>query len=142
MAKRILIVEDQRDLRSLLAVMLRFMGYETIEAETGEQALKKAVSEDPQLILMDLGLPGMSGIDTAKALKQNPTTARIPIIGQSAWDHKLWKKVALEAGMVEYIQKPFRPETLKDAIERFIISNVQATEHREKVPGSRVRFSS
>jgi DNA-binding response OmpR family regulator len=83
---------------------------------------------------MDLGLPGMSGIDAARALKQNPTTARIPIIGQSAWDHRLWKKVALEAGMVEYIQKPFRPERLKDAIERFITHNVQHSEHGEKVP--------
>ena len=104
-------------MRSLLADMLRFMGYETIEAETGEQALDKALSENPDLILMDLAMPGMGGIDVARALKLNPTTARIPIIAQSAWDHKLWKKAALEAGMVEYLQKPFLPNVLKDAIE-------------------------
>jgi CheY-like chemotaxis protein len=131
MAKRILIVEDHHELRSLLADMLRFMRYETIEAETGEQALEKAVSENPDLILMDLGLPGMDGIGIARALKQNPTTARIPIIGQSAWDQKLWKKVALEAGMVEYIQKPFLPNVLKDAIEKFITPNIpQNTDYR------------
>jgi CheY-like chemotaxis protein len=122
MATRILIVEDDHESRWVLANMLRLMGYETIEAETAEQALEKAVSEGPQLILMDLGLPQMSGVDATRALKQNRTSARIPVIGQSACDHKLWKKAAVDAGMVEYIQKPFGAETLKAAIERCLIS--------------------
>jgi CheY-like chemotaxis protein len=129
MAKKILIVEDHNDLRWLLADIL-CLGYETIEAETAEQALEKATSEHPDLILMDIALPEMNGIDAARALKENPVTADIPIIALSASDQKLWKKVALQAGMVEYIQKPFFPNVLKDAIERVLRLISQETDHR------------
>jgi PleD family two-component response regulator len=83
MAKRILVVEDVDDSRSILVMILqRFCGYETIEA-TGTEAVEKALSEKPDLILMDLGLPDITGVDAAKALKGNLSTAHIPIVAHT-----------------------------------------------------------
>jgi len=71
MAKKILVVEDRDDSRTILiAILTRFCGYETIEAANGTEAVEKAVSEKPDLILMDLDLPDISGIDAAKARKR------------------------------------------------------------------------
>ena len=81
MAKRILVVEDVEDSRSILVMILqRFCGYETIE---GTEAVEKALSEKPDLILMDLGLPDITGVDAAKALKGNLSTAHIPIVAHT-----------------------------------------------------------
>lgn len=71
MAKKILVVEDVDDSRSILVVILqRFCGYDTIEAATGKEAIQKALAEKPDLIVMDLGLPDMTGVDAAKTLKR------------------------------------------------------------------------
>jgi CheY-like chemotaxis protein len=122
MAKRILIVEDVEDSRSILAIIVqRFCGYDTIEAATGTEAVQKALSERPHLILMDLGLPDITGVDAAKALKENPSTAHIPIIAHTAWTVGRWRDAALNAGMVEYLEKPVTKELMKTTIERFIL---------------------
>jgi CheY-like chemotaxis protein len=92
MTKKILVVEDRDDSRTILvAILKRFCGYETIEATNGAEAIEKAAAEKPDLILMDLDLPGISGIDAAKAVKENPNTAHIPIVAQSAWSSRQWK---------------------------------------------------
>jgi two-component system cell cycle response regulator DivK len=92
MSKRILVVEDRDDSRTILvAILKRFCGYETIEAASGAEAIEKAVSEKPDLILMDLDLPDISGMDAAKAVKENPNTAHIPIVAQTAWSSRQWK---------------------------------------------------
>jgi DNA-binding NtrC family response regulator len=79
MAKKILVVEDVEDSRAILIIILqRFCGYETIEAGTGTEAIQKTVVERPDLIVMDLGLPDITGVEVAKALKENPNTAQIP----------------------------------------------------------------
>ena len=120
MAKRILVVEDNEDSRFVLVSTLHRIGYETIEARTGTEGVKKALSEKPDLIVMDLGLPGMSGIDAAKAIKENLTTAHIPIIAHSAWSPSRWKEEVLKVGMVDYLEKPVSPELMKTTIEKFI----------------------
>jgi len=123
MAKRILVVEDRDDSRTILiAILTRFCGYETIEAANGTEAVEKAVSEKPDLILMDLDLPDISGIDAAKAVKENPNTAHIPIIAQTAWSWRQWKGKVLKAGMVDYLEKPVSIDLMKATIERFIRS--------------------
>jgi CheY-like chemotaxis protein len=121
MANRILIVEDVEDSRAILVVILqRYCGYETIEAATGTEAIQKALSEKPDLIVMDLGLPDLDGVDAAKALKANPTTAHVPIIAHTAWSPAKWRETALSAGMVEYLEKPVPKELMKETIERYI----------------------
>src|SRR5215471_19241742 len=121
MAKRILVVEDVEDSRFILATTLRSIGYEPIEAETGTQGVEKGVTEKPHLILMDLGLPGMSGIDAAKALKKNLITAHIPIIAHTAWTPSQCKEEVLKAGMVDYLEKPASRELIKATIEKLLI---------------------
>ena len=121
MAKRILVVEDNEDSRFILVVILRSLGYETAEAETGTQGVEKALSQEPDLIVMDLGLPGISGIDATKEIKKNPSTAHIPIIAHSAWSPSQWKEEALEVGMVGYLEKPVSRELMNATIEKFIL---------------------
>jgi CheY-like chemotaxis protein len=77
MAKSVLIVEDNEHLRQILASILGFSGYEIFEVGTGIQAIEKALAAKPKLILLDLDLPDMTGIATAKAIKKNSTTAGI-----------------------------------------------------------------
>jgi CheY-like chemotaxis protein len=121
MAKRILVVEDGGDLRAtFVAVLTRVGGYETIEAINGREAIEKAVSEKPDLILMDVALPDISGIDAARAMKNNPRTAHIPIIAQTGWGASRWQAAALAAGIVAYLQKPASMELIISTIEKFL----------------------
>jgi CheY-like chemotaxis protein len=121
MAKTILIVEDVEDSRAILVLILqRYCGYQTIEAATGTQGIQKAIAEIPDLIVMDLGLPDIDGVDAARALKANPSTAHIPIIAHTAWSAAEWQEAALNAGMVKYLQKPVPKELMKETIERYI----------------------
>jgi CheY-like chemotaxis protein len=122
MSKRILVVEDRDDARTILvAILRRFCGYETIEAANGTEAIEKAVSEQPDLILMDLDLPDISGLDAARAVKKNADTAHIPIIAQTAWSSRQWKGKVLQVGMVDYLEKPVSMELMKATIEKFIL---------------------
>jgi two-component system, cell cycle response regulator DivK len=122
MSNRILVVEDRDDLRTILvSILKRFCGYETIEAANGAEAIEKAVAEKPDLILMDLDLPDISGIDAAKAVKENPNTAHIPIVAQTAWSSRQWKGKVLKLGMVDYLEKPVSMELMKATIEKFIL---------------------
>ena len=122
MAKKILVVEDVDDSRSILVVMLqRYCGYETIEAATGVEAVEKATSDKPDLIVMDLGLPGMSGIDATKVLKANPSTANIPIVAHTAWSAAQWGDMTRNVGMVEFLEKPVPIKIMKQTIEKLFL---------------------
>jgi CheY-like chemotaxis protein len=119
--KRILIVDDSDDSRYILGIILdRSRGYETIEAATGSEAIKKAIAEKPDLIIMDLGLPGISGVDATKVIKNNSSTAHIPIIAHTVWPADSCKQDALDAGMVDYLEKPVSMRLMKKTIEKFI----------------------
>ena len=120
MARTILLVEDNEDCRFLFVLILHSMGYKTIEAESGLQAVQRALFEKPDLILMDLGLLDMSGIDAAIAIKKNLMTAHIPIIAHTARSADRWKENALKAGMVGYLEKPVSKELIKATIEKFL----------------------
>lgn len=121
MGKKILVVEDYADSRSMLVYLLESLGYEITEAANGTQALEKAVSDQPHLIIMDLALPEMTGVDAAKALKENPTTAHIPIVAYSALTSRQWREKASAAGMVGYLPKPVSLGLIKETIEKHIL---------------------
>jgi two-component system cell cycle response regulator DivK len=104
----------------VVAVLTRVGGYETIEAASGREAVDKAITEKPDLILMDVDLPDISGIDAARAVKSNPMTAHIPIIAQTGWGSSRWKAAALAAGIVAYLQKPVSLELIISTIEKFL----------------------
>jgi len=121
MAKSVLIIEDNEHVREIFVSMLRSAGYEILDAGTGTQGIEKALSAKPNLILLDLDLPDMTGMDTARAIRKNSTTAHIPIIACSAWSGREWREEALRAGMVEYLQKPIPSELIKAKVRQFIL---------------------
>jgi CheY-like chemotaxis protein len=118
---RILVVDDSDDVRSFLVLLLeRSGGYQTLEAGTGQEAVEKAISEKPDLILMDIRLPDISGFAATQAIKSNPSAAHIPIVAFSALFSLEWKQKALKAGMVAYLQKPIKLQLLIETIQKFI----------------------
>jgi two-component system, cell cycle response regulator DivK len=122
-ARKVLVVDDNDNVRSFLVLLLEQSGgYETLEAATGEEAVEKAISWRPDVILMDIILPGINGVDATKAIRNNPSTAQIPIIAYSALPLVGWKEQALKAGMVAYLQKPFNLQLLMETIQKFIPS--------------------
>ncbi|MBI4256867.1 response regulator [Candidatus Uhrbacteria bacterium] len=123
MPLKILIVEDHPDSREILVFQLRHVGYETIEAANGPEGIEKAIGQGPDLIVMDLGLPGINGIDATVKLKQNPKTANIPVIAYTAWEEQIYKDRALEAGMAEFLTKPTPPKVFGEVLQRVLQSN-------------------
>lgn len=127
MPAKILIVEDHRDSRALLVLMLRSMGYEVIEAANGQEAIDKAGAEGPDLVIMDLGLPGINGIEATVKLKQDLKTAHIPVIAYSAWSEEQYRAQALKAGMVEYLPKPTAPRVFQKVLQRLLTKEQEKT---------------
>ena len=123
MTNSILIVDDNEDLRKVLAWLLQPRGYETLQAATGREAIEKAIVAQPSLILLDLHLPDMSGVDTARAIKKDQRTALIPIVGWSAYVGERWREEALRAGMVAYMEKPLSAPVIEATIKQFILPN-------------------
>lgn len=119
MPGKILVVEDHPDSREVLVFQLGHMNYEVFEAASGEEGIEKALTEGPDLIIMDLGIPGINGIEATVRLKENPKTAHIPVIALTAWGEG-YKHKASDAGMVEYLTKPTHLQVLKEVIERFL----------------------
>lgn len=120
MPVKILIVEDHPDSREVLKIQIEIIGYEVIEAASGEEALNKAVAEHPDLVIMDLGLPGISGLEATTRLKADPKTARIPVVGYSAYPEDLFKQKAQEARMAAFLTKPTLPRRFKEVIEKLL----------------------
>ena len=119
--KKILVVDDSDASRSILGLILRrSLGYEMIEAATGNEAVRKAISEKPDLIIMDLGLPEISGVAATKVIKENSDTAHIPIIAHTVWPADSHREEALNAGMADYLQKPVSMGLMASTIEKFL----------------------
>jgi DNA-binding response OmpR family regulator len=109
---RILIAEDERDIRDLITFTLRFAGYDVIAVSNGEEAVAAANHELPDLILMDVRMPRMTGYEACKILKAEATTADIPVVFLSAKGQEAEVKAGLDAGADEYIIKPFSTDEL------------------------------
>src|SRR6266508_6420120 len=110
--KTILIIEDEKDLAELVALNLGKEGYRSLIALDGISGLEAARSQSPDLILLDLMLPGMTGVDVCKALKGNLKTAAIPIILQTAKGEEIDRVVGFEIGADDYVVKPFSTREL------------------------------
>jgi len=108
----ILIIEDYPDTRELLSAMLRGKGYKVIEAEDGLEGLLKATAMYPDLIIMDLSLPEMDGVEAARRIHRQAKLAHIPIFVVSAYLTEEVKEDVCKAGCVEVFPKPFDAELL------------------------------
>lgn len=108
----ILIVEDEEDLRDIIIYNLERNGYHTIGVETGELGLEQAIALKPDLVILDLMLPGMSGLNVCRAIRQGDGTKKIPIIMVSAMGEEADIVSGLELGADDYLPKPFSPRIL------------------------------
>ena len=116
----ILIVEDNPLTLHVLIEYLKNLGFNTPVARSGEEALRQIGIAKPDLILLDILLPGIDGFETCHRLKSNETTKNIPIIFITALSDTTDKVKAFEAGGVDYITKPFDPEDILTTIERAV----------------------
>ena len=112
MASRVLIVEDERDIRDLVVHHLERDGYQVSTAGSGEEALLRVGKSPPDLVLLDLMLPAMSGLEVCRRLRQEPATATLPILMLTAKADEVDRVVGLELGADDYVVKPFSPKEL------------------------------
>jgi len=114
---KILIADDERDMRELMGFTLRFAGFEVVLAADGFEALEKALLEQPDLMLLDVRMPKMTGYEVCNRLRKNPATSAIPVVLFSAKGQEAEIKRGLEMGAVEYIVKPFAPDDLTNGVK-------------------------
>ena len=117
---KILIAEDERDIRDLIAFTLRFVNYEVVAASNGEEAVSLAKQEVPDLILMDVRMPRLTGYEACMAIKSEPNLKDIPVIFLSAKGQESEIQAGLQAGAVEYLLKPFAPDQLTVRIQAIL----------------------
>ena len=120
MAKRILVVEDHEENRQILRDLLAHAGYEMLEAHTGEDGVTAATRDRPDLILMDIQLPGIDGYEVTRRIKADPALRAIPVIAVTSYALSGDDQKALAAGCDGYVTKPFSPRALLAKIRGFL----------------------
>jgi DNA-binding response OmpR family regulator len=115
---KVLVVDDEFEIRDVLSRFLTEEGYEIILASNGEEALELVERENPQVVLLDILMPGIDGIETCKRLKENEKTRFIPVIMATA----LWNTYseAIEAGAEDFVTKPFNLTELSHRVESIL----------------------
>ncbi|TNC92725.1 phosphate regulon transcriptional regulator PhoB [Thalassolituus sp.] len=125
--KKVLIVDDEAPIREMIAVALEMAGYQCMEAANVQEAHSIVVDQRPDMILLDWMLPGVSGVEFARRLKREETTAELPIIMLTAKGEEENKVQGLESGADDYITKPFSP--------RELVARLKAVLRRATPPG-------
>lgn len=120
MAKKILLIDDELDIVKLVESRLKINGYEVVVALDGQEALEKAREEKPDLILLDLMLPKLSGYKVCRMLKFDEKYKHIPIIMFTARVQENDEKLGFEVGADAYITKPFKPEVLLEKVKELL----------------------
>jgi DNA-binding response OmpR family regulator len=110
--RKVLIAEDEPDIRGLVVYSLEYAGYEVVETMNGEEAIALAEREQPDLILLDVRMPKMNGYEACAVLRSMESTRDIPVVFLSARGQETEIKHGLELGAEEYILKPFAPDEL------------------------------
>ncbi len=126
MPSRVLIVEDEPDIRGLLAFHLEREGYQVVKSSTGADALRQVRARPPDLVLLDLMLPEMDGLEVCRRLRQDPATAPLPIVMLTAKGEEVDRVLGLELGADDYIVKPFSPKE--------VVARIRAVLRRSRVP--------
>jgi DNA-binding response OmpR family regulator len=109
---KILIAEDERDIRDLITFTLKFAGHEVVAASNGEEAYQLALKEIPELIMMDVRMPKMTGYEACKLIKAEATLEHIPVVFLSAKGQESEIQTGISVGATEYLLKPFAPDQL------------------------------
>jgi len=117
---KILIAEDEPDIRDLVAFTLRFAGHEVTPTSNGEEAFQQASVVMPDLILMDVRMPKMTGYEACRALKADPSLKDIPVVFLSAKGQDTEIQTGLDLGAEEYLLKPFAPDQLTQRLKEIL----------------------
>jgi DNA-binding response OmpR family regulator len=112
MPSRVLIVEDEPDIRELVVHHLKREGYQVSAASSGEEALRQVQAAPPDLVILDLMMPAMNGLEVCRRLRQDPSTVSLPIVMLTAKGDEVDRVLGLEIGADDYIVKPFSPKEL------------------------------
>ena len=123
MPDTVFIVEDDYDIAEVLRFNLEHKGYKVIWEENGENAYEKIIKNVPDLLILDLALPGISGVEVCRYLKSNPKTNHIPIMILTAKIKKEDREAGINAGADDFITKPFTLKDVMTRVEKLIHSN-------------------
>jgi len=118
---KILVIEDNEKNRYLISFILRDSGYDVIEAITGEDGVETVIREHPDLVLMDIQLPGIDGYETTRRIRASPADDTLPIIALTSFAMTGDRERALAAGCTGYIEKPINPDTIMGEIQKYIL---------------------
>ncbi len=118
--KKILVVEDNETNMYLINFILEKNGYGVIQARTGEEGVESAIQEKPDLILMDIQLPGIDGLEATRRIRKSKADANIPIIALTSYAMAGDRERVLKAGCTGYIEKPINPETFIAEIKKYL----------------------
>jgi two-component system cell cycle response regulator DivK len=118
--RRILVVDDQEDNRRILRDLLTAAGFDVIEAADGEGAVAQAVADTPDLILMDIQLPGIDGYEATRRIKSSAALRSTPLIAVTSYALSGDEGRALEAGCDDYVTKPFSPRALLGKVREYL----------------------
>jgi CheY-like chemotaxis protein len=117
--KRILVIEDNETNMYLISFILKKYGFEVIEAGSGEEGIDLALKEKPNLIIMDIQLPGMDGLETTRRIRESKADGGVPIIALTSYAMTGDRERALSAGCNGYLEKPINPYTIMGEIKKF-----------------------
>ena len=117
----VLIAEDHQDIREMTKLLLHMEGCSAIEAANGVEAVQAAFSLKLHLILMDIDMPIMDGLEAARCLRQNDCTRGVPIVAVTANDNQR-RQEAIEAGCNDFLEKPLMPAMLRDVLAKYVNS--------------------
>ena len=120
MGKMIMVVDDARSMRGLISMTLQGEGYEVIEACDGQDAMVKIEGQKVNMVISDLNMPNMNGIELIRSLKQDPRYKFLPIVMLTTESEEAKKKEGQEAGAKAWLVKPFKPETVLSVVKKII----------------------
>ncbi len=132
MSKKILVIEDDPATQRLVSYSLKHEGYEVITASNGLDGMRKALGESPDLVILDVMLPGMDGFEICYRLKSDPATAKMPILMFSAKAQEIDRDTGAKVGADAYLTKPSAPADILSNVEK-LLAGKKAEKPREKV---------
>jgi two-component system alkaline phosphatase synthesis response regulator PhoP len=135
MTKKILVIEDDPATLRLVDYSLKQEGYQLITASNGLDGIRKAIGESPDLLILDVMLPGMDGFEICYQLKSEPSTAKLPILMFSAKAQEIDKNTGIRVGADDYLTKPSAPSEIVSHVEKLLAKNKGTTKAQEKVSG-------
>jgi CheY-like chemotaxis protein/KaiC/GvpD/RAD55 family RecA-like ATPase len=133
---KILLVDDEANIRLLGEKLLREAGYNVVLATNGNEAIEKAISERPDLVITDISMPQKNGFEVCKALRSDPVLSHVPILILSALGDEFNKLTGFEGGANDFITKPFRADELKERVSMLLERDIKASQKFRPAEGS------